>query len=78
MQAALGAPKGWEHDDNPKPAEMEQLELDCSAARALLGWSNRIPIQCALTATAEWYLAFARNEDMRAVSLRAIEEYQRA
>ncbi|HET9715212.1 MAG TPA: CDP-glucose 4,6-dehydratase, partial [Pseudolabrys sp.] len=77
MQVALGAPTGWEYDSDAKPAEMEELQLDCRAARELLGWSSKLPIPRALRATAEWYRAFERNEDMRAVSIRAIEEYQR-
>jgi CDP-glucose 4,6-dehydratase len=76
MQAALGAPNGWVLDEGPKPREMQALSLDCSQARSELGWRNRLPGRAALTATAQWYLALERNEDMRAVTMRAIEEYQ--
>ena len=77
MQSSLGTPTGWVEDVSPKPREMQALALDCRAARSLLGWRDQLPGLAALAATAGWYLALKRNEDMRAVTLRAIEEFQR-
>ena len=75
MQAALGAPQGWRLAEGPQPREMKLLALDISAARAALGFSDRLVGQAAIAATAQWYLDLSRGADMRAATLRAIDAY---
>lgn len=75
MQRALGAREGWKRADAPGPREMQLLALDCSAAAAALGFADRLVGEAAIAETARWYLAFSRGEDMRAETVRAIEEY---
>lgn len=75
MQAAMGMTQGWMLDEGPKPREMQSLALDSALARSSLRWQDALPGQKALEATAAWYLALERQEDMRAFSLRAIQEY---
>jgi CDP-glucose 4,6-dehydratase len=76
MQSALGTAYGWVIDEGPKPREMQTLALDSRLARTLLGWREALPGRKAIAATAAWYLALERHEDMRAVSRRAFEEYR--
>ncbi len=77
MQKALGATQGWVQEEGFKPHEMLTLALDCKAARDGLGWRNKLSGHRAIEATANWYLALERCEDMRDVTLAAIEEYSR-
>lgn len=76
MQAAMGCRHGWLVDERPKPREMQSLALNSDLARTSLGWREVLSGGKILAATAEWYLALEHNEDMRAFSLRAIQEYQ--
>ena len=78
MQEALGAPRGWVLAEGPQPREMQALALDCTQARDILGFRDRLVGAAAIEATAAWYLAHARGEDMRAVTLRAIVDYMRS
>jgi CDP-glucose 4,6-dehydratase len=75
MQNALGAPAGWTLAEGPQPREMQLLSLDCSAARSTLGFADRLVGARAIEATANWYLAFSRDDDMRAATAGAIAEY---
>ena len=78
MQQALGAAQGWQRAEGPQPREMHALALDCTAARDALGFRDRLVGMDAIQATAEWYLAFNRGDDMRKETLRAIEDYARS
>ena len=78
MQQALGAVQGWQRAEGPQPREMQALALDCSAARDTLGFRDRLIGREAIRATADWYLAYNRGDDMRSVTLRAIEDYSRS
>ncbi len=78
MQTALGATSGWRAAEAPQPREMQALSLDCTAARQTLGFTDHLVGAAAIEATADWYLAFARGDDMRAVTLRAIQQHMRA
>jgi CDP-glucose 4,6-dehydratase len=75
MQKALGAASGWVLAEGPQPREMQALALDCAAAQQHLGFRDRLVGLSAITATADWYLAFARGDDMRAYTMKAIEEH---
>ena len=78
MQKALGAPHGWRLAEGPQPREMQALSLDCARARDSLGFRDKLVGVDAIKATANWYLAHARGEDMRAFTLRSITDYMRA
>ncbi len=57
--------------------EAATLRLDTSRARDVLGWKPAWSLERALDATVEWYRAFASGEDVRAVAIAQIEEYER-
>jgi CDP-glucose 4,6-dehydratase len=75
MQQALGAAQGWVLAEGPQPREMQALSLDCTRAQQDLGFSDHLVGVKAIEATAKWYLAFSRGKDMRAYTLKSIEEH---
>jgi CDP-glucose 4,6-dehydratase len=79
MQTAFGRKPQWRLD-NPSAIslEMQKLVLDSALARQTLGWQNRLIGPAAVRATAEWYLAFDRGDDMSAYTLATIDDYRRS
>ncbi|MEO5363169.1 MAG: CDP-glucose 4,6-dehydratase [Magnetococcus sp. DMHC-8] len=65
-------------DDRPHPHEAFHLKLDCSKARAELGWQPCWTLDQALAAIVAWSRAYQRGEDMRAVCLEQLAAYRRA
>lgn len=74
--AQWGAGAAWELDGAPQPHEATYLKLDCSKARARLGWQPRWPLPRTLDEIVAWHKAHARGEDMRSVTLAQIATYQ--
>ena len=62
-------------DASDGPHEANILKLDVSKARAQLGWRPAWTLEKTLAATVNWYRAYLSGHDMRATSLRQIEEY---
>jgi CDP-glucose 4,6-dehydratase len=65
----------WSLDDGEHPHEATFLKLDCSKARARLGWRPRWDLNHTLDSIVAWYKAAARNEDVKAVTLAQIDKY---
>ncbi|AFT84799.1 CDP-glucose 4,6-dehydratase [Paraburkholderia phenoliruptrix] len=65
----------WTLDSSDHPHEARYLKLDCSKARARLGWRPRWNLTRALDNIVTWYKAADRQEDMRAITLAQIDEY---
>ena len=74
MQEAFSSPIGWVETDGPQPREMQTLALDCSVARKYLGFTDRLVGLSAIKATADWYQAYVRGDDMGANMIKVIEE----
>lgn len=72
MQAAIGATQDWVQAPGALPKEMPALALTCGRAQRALGWHSLLSPQATIDWTADWYKAFARNEDMRTVTIRQI------
>ena len=66
---------GWDAPDGPQPHEAKLLKLDCSKARAELGWHPRIRLGDALAGIAEWHKSVADGADPRELSLRQVRDY---
>jgi len=61
--------------------EAHYLRLDCSKARAVLGWHPRWRLETALNKAVAWYTAYMRDigsENLRNICLQQIEEYARS
>ncbi|MDP4276307.1 MAG: CDP-glucose 4,6-dehydratase [Bacteroidota bacterium] len=65
----------YEIDTKPQPHEANYLKLDCSKAKAQLGWNARWDIETALSSIVEWNKAYLRKEDIRAITEKQIERY---
>ena len=71
-----GSNREWHLSQADNPHEAHYLKLDCSKAKARLGWSPRWNIEKALQATVEWYKALQAGSDMRAFVGEQIQSYQ--
>ena len=58
------------------PHEATFLKLDCSKARAKLGWKPKWKIETALLKTFDWYKAYFSRQDLNKATLEQIHMYQ--
>jgi CDP-glucose 4,6-dehydratase len=68
----------WRVDPGPHPHEAGWLKLDSSRARQRLGWRPRWELGETLDAIVDWYLALRAGDDVRATTLRQIDEFASA
>jgi CDP-glucose 4,6-dehydratase len=66
---AWGQGARWSRDGGDHPHEAAVLKLDCSKARARLGWQPLFDLERGLELTVDWYKALQRGADMRAFTL---------
>jgi CDP-glucose 4,6-dehydratase len=71
-----GEGASWKTDLKQHPHEATYLKLDCSKAKALLGWSPCLNIDQSLQWVVEWYRGFSRGAAMRGVTLDQIARYE--
>jgi len=74
--AQWGAGAAWQLDGAVQPHEATYLKLDCSKARAQLGWQPRWRLPHALDQIVAWHRAQQEGADMRRVTLDQIASYQ--
>lgn len=72
-----GGTAGYSVEESPQLHEAHYLKLDCSKAKARLGWYPRWSIDTAIDKIVEWTRAYAAGQDMRAMCLQQINEYGR-
>jgi len=72
-----GQGASWTLDSSAHPHEAHALKLDATKAARGLDWRPVLPLKQALAWIAEWYQAFHRSGDLRQVTLKQIEEYER-
>ena len=65
----------YEIDVTPQPHEASYLKLDCSKAKAVLGWYPKWDISTALESIVLWNKAFIQSKDIREVTESQIETY---
>jgi len=68
----------WQCDETPQPHEAHYLKLDSSKAKSRLDWQARWRLQAALQKTMEWHQAWRNGDDMHALTLAQIAQYQAA
>ncbi len=66
----------WKLDPNPHPHEAHYLKLDCSKAKARLGWNPKWQLKETLDNIVAWHKAFLDKADMKTVTLKQISQYQ--
>ena len=67
--------EGWDRPAGEQPHEAKLLKLDCSKARAALGWRPRLSLEKALEKVVDWHKSVADGDDALEVSLRQLREY---
>lgn len=72
---AWGPDAAWTLDAGGHPHEARYLKLDCSKARALLGWTPRWELSRALAEIVDWHRAYVDKQDMSAMTRRQILAY---
>ena len=66
----------WQSDETPYLHEAHYLKLDSSKAHKQFNWQPRWRLQTALQKTLEWHEAWRKAENMRAITMAQIAEYQ--
>jgi CDP-glucose 4,6-dehydratase len=75
MARRWGAGRAWQAQGEGGPHEAGYLKLDSSRARSRLGWRPRWSLDEALARIVDWHQAHRAGGDMKAFSLRQIQEY---
>lgn len=70
-----GYEASYEIDKGSHPHEAHYLKLDCSKAKADLGWHPRWGLDKAMESIVEWTLAYRDHSDLSHVCLKQIREY---
>lgn len=65
----------YEHDKAAHPHEAHYLKLDCSKAKAMLGWCPRWNLEKTIDSIVEWTLEYRNGRDIREMSLKQLEDY---
>ena len=73
LAAHWGTDARWVPDKSDNPHEAAYLKLNCEKARTRLDWLPVIDFDLALKLSSQWYRAFQRGSDMRAVTLQQID-----
>lgn len=71
-----GTDANWATPAGPGVHEAQYLKLDCSKARARLGWSARLDLDDALAWVIEWYRGYDAGVDAGALAKEQILRYQ--
>ncbi|MFC4765804.1 CDP-glucose 4,6-dehydratase [Effusibacillus consociatus] len=73
-----GENAGYKIVQGNQPHEAGFLKLDCSKAKWKLGWNPRWDLEHAICKVIEWTRIYRKNQDLKAISLKQIEEYTKA
>ncbi len=76
LTSLWGNDASWTLDAEPQLHEAAHLKLDCSKARASLGWRPKWGLEVALQRIVEWHRAEQSGSDMHALTLKQIKDYQ--
>jgi CDP-glucose 4,6-dehydratase len=72
-----GNSASWTIDSGEHPHEAHYLKLDCSKAKARLGWHPRWHLEDALGRIVEWQQKYLQGANMQAATLAQIESYSK-
>lgn len=68
---------GWDLAEGAQPHEANTLKLDCSKARAALGWRSLLGLDGALEWIVDWHRNVASGADALTISLTQLDTYRR-
>jgi len=72
-----GGNSSYELDGANHPHEAHYLRLDCSKAKALLGWKPRWSLEKTIDTIVDWTLAYRDGQNIRDITLQQLEDYLR-
>jgi CDP-glucose 4,6-dehydratase len=72
-----GAGASWIHDKSDQPHEAQLLKLDISKAKKILKWVPRWSLFRALDSIIVWEKAWVNGEDIKALTLAQIRDYEK-
>jgi CDP-glucose 4,6-dehydratase len=67
----------WELDSKINPHEANYLKLDCSKANGLLNWHPKTNLQTALEWIVEWYRVYQSGGDIRSITEKQIDRFEK-
>lgn len=70
-----GVEASWQYEEIEQPHEANFLKLDCSKAKAKLGWKPLWDIEHTLSRTVAWHKAWLQGVDMCDYTIREINAY---
>jgi len=71
-----GTEARWTVDKSVHPYEAHYLKLDCSKARAHLGWKPSVALENALERIVAWFRGYMGGVDMRQLTIEQIASYE--
>ncbi len=77
MTKLWGEGASWELEQGEQPHEAHYLKLDISKARNRLQWQPRWSLAEALEKITTWYKAYQVGQDMHALCLEQLQQYQK-
>ena len=75
MARSWGVDSSWKDWDGPIPHEAGLLRLDCSKARAELGWRPTLILEEAIDLIVQWHKSVGGGADARVVTLEQINHF---
>jgi CDP-glucose 4,6-dehydratase len=76
LTAAWGEGAAWQLDQGSQPHEAHYLKLDCSKAKARLGWHPRWQLSDALSSIVAWHKGLLDRANMKTLTLNQIASYE--
>lgn len=73
--AKWGGHAAWEKEGIKQPHEAKLLNLDCSKARNILGWTPKWNLETAISKIVEWHKVFGVKGNIHDVSVLQISQY---
>ncbi len=75
LSSQWGEAASWQHSEVIQPHEANFLKLDCSKAKAKLGWQPLWDIEHTLNRTVRWYKAWMQGFSMYDYTIKEINDY---
>ena len=72
-----GEGASWVHDESEQPHEAQLLKLDISKAKKLLEWAPKWTLFRTLDSIIEWEKAWLNGEDVKALTLKQISQFEK-
>lgn len=76
LRNGWGGAAAWQIDGDTHPVEAKALRLDAAKAATSLGWRPALGLSEALDWTVQWYRGWVSGEDVRALTLAQIRQYE--